>query len=112
MAVGALTYAGRVRPARGDDVRGTMSVDSTVPPARRRGRPQRLPEDPNTLASGVVGCDQRVAWLLSVSRVLGPDPELARRDGFIVALKDRGLPVDASRVSRWESGLQPLPSRV
>lgn len=89
-----------------------MSVESTVPPARRRGRPQRLPEDPHTLASGVVGCDQRIAWLLSVSRVLGPDPDLARRDGFIAALKDRGLPVDASRVSRWESGLQPLPSRV
>lgn len=89
-----------------------MAAESTVPPARRRGRPQRLPEDPHTLASGVVGCDQRVAWLLSVSRVLGPDPELARRDGFIAALKERGLPVDASRVSRWESGLQPLPSRV
>ncbi|WP_343909224.1 hypothetical protein [Nocardioides aquiterrae] len=87
-------------------------MESTPPPGRRRGRPQRLPEDPHPLASGVVGCDQRIAWLLTVSRVLGPDPELARRDGFIAALKARGIPVDASRVSRWASGLQPLPNRV
>jgi hypothetical protein len=79
---------------------------------RRRGRPQRLPEDPHSLSSGVVGCDQRVAWLLTVSRLLGSDPDLARRDGFIAALKERGIPVDNSRVSRWESGLQPLPARV
>ncbi|WP_133059047.1 MULTISPECIES: hypothetical protein [unclassified Nocardioides] len=44
--------------------------------------------------------------------MLGRDPELARRDGFIAALKARGVPVDTSRVSRWESGLQPLPARV
>jgi hypothetical protein len=88
-----------------------MSVERT-PPARRRGRPQRLPEEPHPLNSGVIGCDQRIAWLLTVARVLGPDPELARREGFIAALRERGLPVDASRVSRWESGLQPLPSRV
>ncbi|GAB2445643.1 hypothetical protein GCM10027062_28060 [Nocardioides hungaricus] len=60
----------------------------------------------------MVGCDQRVAWLLTVARVLGPDPDLARRDGFIAALRERGVTVDASRVSRWESGLQPLPTRV
>lgn len=89
-----------------------MSVESTPPPPRRRGRPQRLPEDPHTVASGVVGCDQRIAWLLTVARVLGPDPDLARRDGFIAALRARGIPADASRVSRWESGLQPLPHRV
>ncbi|MEP9363911.1 hypothetical protein ABLE68_13165 [Nocardioides sp. CN2-186] len=80
--------------------------------ARRRGRPQRLPEDPHTLSSGQVGCDQRIAWLVTTARVLGSDPSLARRDGFIAALKDRGIPVDNSRVSRWESGLQPLPARV
>lgn len=89
-----------------------MSEERTSPPGRRRGRPQRLPEDPHTLSSGRVGCDQRVAWLLTVSRVLGPDPDLARREGFIAALKARGIAVDASRVSRWESGLQPLPAAV
>ena len=89
-----------------------MSVESTPPPGRRRGRPQRLPDDPHPLSSGVVGCDQRIAWLLTVARVLGPDPDLARRDGFIAALRERGVPADASRVSRWESGLQQLPLRV
>ena len=62
--------------------------------------------------SGVVGCDQRTAWLLTTSRILGPDPVLARRDGFIKALAERGVHVDSSRVSRWESGLHPLPIRV
>lgn len=71
-----------------------------------------MPEDPNSLASGLVGCDQRIAWLLTVCRVLGPDPDLARREGFIDALKKRGLPVDASRISRWESGMQTLPNQV
>jgi hypothetical protein len=89
-----------------------MSVEATAPPSRRRGRPQRLPEDPHPLPSGVVGCDQRIAWLLTVARVLGPDPDLARRDGFIAALKQQGVPVDASRVSRWESGMQTLPNQV
>lgn len=89
-----------------------MSARLTAPPARRRGRPQRLPEDPHPISSGVVGCDQRIAWLLTVARTLGPDPGLARRDGFITALRENGIAVDASRVSRWESGLQPLPSRV
>lgn len=98
--------------ARTPDDRGIMSDGRTPPPGRRRGRPQRLPEDPHALSSGRVGCEQRVAWLLTVARVLGPDPDLARRDGFIAALKERGLPVDASRVSRWESGLQPLPAAV
>ena len=79
---------------------------------RRRGRPQRLPEDPHPIPSGLVGCDQRIAWLVTVSRVLGTDPELARREGFIATLKARGVPVDASRISRWESGLQTLPLRV
>ena len=76
----------------GTDDRGTMSEESTPPPGRRRGRPQRLPDDPHPISSGVVGCDQRIAWLLTVARVLGPDPDLARRDGFIAALKRAGRP--------------------
>lgn len=49
---------------------------------------------------------------MTACRVLGPDPDLARRDGFIAALKQRQLPVDAPRVSRWESGMHTLPSQV
>ena len=89
-----------------------MSTDSSDGSARRRGRPQRLPEDRSPMHSGVVGCDQRTAWLLTTCRILGPDPVLARRDGFIKALAGRGVHVDSSRVSRWESGLHPLPIRV
>ncbi|GGO71400.1 hypothetical protein [Nocardioides deserti] len=80
--------------------------------ARRRGRPQRLPIDPTPVTDLGVGVDQRVAWLLSTNRLLGPDPELARRDGFLKVLKEQGVQVDNTRVSRWESGLQPVPGRV
>ncbi|MCW2792356.1 MAG: hypothetical protein JWO76_1454 [Nocardioides sp.] len=59
-----------------------------------------------------LGCDQRIAWLLSTSRLLGPDPTLASRAGFMRALEQRGVSVDTSRISRWESGLQPIPTRV
>ncbi|WP_435745886.1 hypothetical protein [Nocardioides sp. SYSU DS0663] len=79
---------------------------------RRRGRPQRLPNDPTPINALTVGCDQRIAWLLSTNRLLGPDPEMARRSGFLAALKDRGIAVDSTRVSRWESGLQAVPARV
>lgn len=64
------------------------------------------------MSSKVIGVDQRIAWLLTTSRLLGRKPELARRDGFIKTLKERGVHIDSSRVSRWESGLQPLPLRV
>ncbi|WKN49544.1 hypothetical protein [Nocardioides sp. Arc9.136] len=80
--------------------------------ARRRGRPQKLPVDSTPITELGVGVDQRVAWLLSTNRLLGPDPELARRDGFLKVLKERGVQVDNTRVSRWESGLQPVPGRV
>ncbi|MCB0896018.1 MAG: hypothetical protein KDB43_11705 [Nocardioidaceae bacterium] len=49
---------------------------------------------------------------MTAARVFGPNPELARRDGFIAALKERGVPVDAPRVSRWESGMHTLPNQV
>lgn len=64
------------------------------------------------MASPTLGVDQRVAWLLTTSRLLGPDAALARRDGFLKALRDRGLKVDNTRISRWESGLHPLPLHV
>ena len=64
------------------------------------------------MSSPTVGVDQRVAWLLTTNRILAGDAALARRDGFIKVLSDRGVSVDNSRVSRWESGLQPVPGRV
>ena len=61
------------------------------------------------MSSRTVGCDQRVAWLLSTSRLLNANPELADRAGFIKALAEHGVHVDNSRISRWESGLQARP---
>lgn len=80
--------------------------------ARRRGRPQKLPVDNTPVTELGVGVDQRVAWLLSTNRLLGPDPDLARREGFLRVLKEQGVQVDNTRVSRWESGLQAVPGRV
>ncbi|MCR6030611.1 hypothetical protein GGQ22_04040 [Nocardioides sp. zg-579] len=80
--------------------------------ARRRGRPQKLPVDKTPITELGVGVDQRVAWLLSTNRLLAPDPELARREAFLKVLKEQGVQVDNTRVSRWESGLQAVPGRV
>lgn len=64
------------------------------------------------MSSPHVNCDQRIAWLLTTSRMFADDPELSRRDGFIKALAEHGVHVDNSRISRWESGLQAVPGRV
>ncbi len=89
------------------------SMDSTgadvAGRARRRGRPQRLPIDPSPLGSTTVDPQLRLAWLLATSRVMSPDPDVATRSRFIVTLREGGLPADASRVSRWESGQLALP---
>lgn len=77
--------------------------------ARRRGRPQRLPEDLSPIGARRPHCDPRVAWLLTTNRLLGHDPELARRSAFIRALAERGVIAEATRISRWESGTSPLP---
>ncbi len=79
---------------------------------RRRGRPQHFPEDPTPIDAHTVGTTQRVAWLLSVSRRLGRHPEFSERSDFVRALTDQGMRVDSSRISRWESGAQPIPNHV
>ena len=76
---------------------------------RRRGRPQLLPVDPSPLGSPTVDAQLRLAWLLATSRVMSPDPDVSSRSRFIVALRESGLPADASRVSRWESGQLTVP---
>ncbi|MEJ7833679.1 MAG: hypothetical protein WKF79_12245, partial [Nocardioides sp.] len=88
------------------------AVSESTSLARRRGRPQRLPEDLSAIGARRPRCDPRVAWLLTTNRLLGPDPELAQRSAFIRALGQRGVLADATRVSRWESGVSPLPSSV
>ncbi|WP_110207991.1 helix-turn-helix domain-containing protein [Nocardioides daejeonensis] len=53
-----------------------------------------------------------MAWLLATNRILGRHPELAHQESFAQALRERGLTVDNSRISRWESGTRALPPRV
>lgn len=59
-----------------------------------------------------VGVEARVAWLLATTRLLHPDTSLTQRDKFVAALKDRGVAVDNSRISRWESGTQAASQQV
>lgn len=80
--------------------------------SRRRGRPQRLPEDPTPIAAAQVSVPKRLAWLLAVSRIHSPDEAMARRNGFLARLQELGVTADASRVSRWESGSQPVPDTI
>lgn len=52
----------------------------------------------------------RVAWLLATTRLLHPhDPG---RSAFVASLREQGITADLSRVSRWESGVVPIPGRV
>ncbi len=64
------------------------------------------------MAAHHVSCEARVAWLLATSRLLHPDPEFTHRDQFVAALQERGVTVDNTRISRWESGAVPVPEPV
>jgi len=89
----------------------TESTTSTSN-GRRRGRPQRLPEDPHPIDRAEVGVTQRIAWLLATSRLAG-DQETCAREAFVVGLGERhGIHVDRTRISRWESGLHLVPERT
>ncbi len=83
-----------------------------IPPGRRRGRPQRLPDDPISLSSRHLTVEHRIAWLLATTRILHPDERLRERNGFSAAAADRGLRIDSSRISRWETGSSPASHEV
>ena len=89
-----------------------MTAESSGSLGRRRGRPYRFPEDNSPLTRVHGGVDQRVAWLLSASRIHADDPDLAHREKFVEVLKAQGHAADQARVSRWESGSQRVPDRV
>jgi hypothetical protein len=89
-----------------------VTLVSADPPSRRRGRPYRFPEDTSPLTRVHGGVDHRVAWLLSASRIHAADPAMAHRDRFVAALKNIGVSADQARVSRWESGAQPVQEHV
>lgn len=92
--------------------RGASPGKAPASARRRRGRPYRLPADPTPLNAATPGLRQRTAWLLGVSRVHSTDPDLARRDRFIDRLKDQGIVLDSTRLSRWESGRMPVSRAV
>jgi transcriptional regulator with XRE-family HTH domain len=72
--------------------------------AGRRGRPYQVPFDETPIGGPTVDVDSRVGWLLLMSRLHHPDPELALGESFNAALRRVGLQADRSAVSRWESG--------
>lgn len=80
--------------------------------AGRRGRPQRLPDDPIPLSSRELTVEHRIAWLLATTRILHPDDELRHRQGFSAAATATGLKIDATRISRWETGTSPATGDV
>jgi hypothetical protein len=74
--------------------------------ARPRGRPQRLPVEVTPWGSPTFDSARRVAWLLAVTRLLSPTTAPGGRQGFISAMGAHEIRLDASRLSRMESGEQ------
>ncbi len=100
------TRANRARTSRTDPA-GPAQL-----PQKRRGRPVQMPDDPSSMRSGTVNAAARTAWLLSTCRSLSPDPDAARRASFVTTLRDTGVSADVTRLSRWESGAQAVPTRA
>jgi len=72
----------------------------------RRGRPTALVPSEWT-GSRPITSDDRIAWLLRINRLFGPDDGLAVGATFARAFKAAdGGPVAASQISRWELGHQ------
>ncbi|WP_370291069.1 hypothetical protein [Nocardioides sp.] len=76
---------------------------------RPRGRPQRLPFDDVAATDTALDGQKRLAWLLTTARVMGATPN---RVDFVEKLRAAGIRADSSRISRWESGLEPLPPHL
>jgi len=63
-----------------------------------------LPFEANPTAHGPVDVDVRLAWLLATSRLLSPSTTELPREAFLERVREHGINIDASRISRWESG--------
>ncbi|MGZ6677296.1 MAG: hypothetical protein ACXVD1_08640 [Nocardioides sp.] len=72
--------------------------------SRGRGRPYRPPLDSSPWSSVTGGTGARTAWLLGTARMLYADGAYANRQEFLPELIARGLKVDNTKLSRWESG--------
>lgn len=71
-----------------------------------------MPDDPSSMRSPTVDAAARTSWLLASSRSCSADPDIASRSAFVNRLREYGVNADPSRVSRWESGAQSVPSKV
>ncbi|MFZ5847276.1 MAG: hypothetical protein ACOYX5_07850 [Actinomycetota bacterium] len=76
--------------------------------ARRPGRVQKIAYDDTPLSSRKPDIDARIGWLLAMSRLHHPDPEMADGRRFVQALAAVGCTASRSLVSRWESGEIPI----
>ncbi len=89
-----------------------MSVTVRAPHAQRqRGRPQRLPVDPHPRDSLKLDSTTRLAWLLATCRLFSPRTRNVSRAEFVRSMREDGIALDGPRVSRWESGSQPIGHR-
>src|SRR4051812_14025662 len=79
-----------------------MASTDSGGPRTSRGRPYR----PIGLIPGLPGAALRVAWMLRVNRLLGPDQQFTTMSTFAAAFQDGGFPngISDSTVSRWETG--------
>ena len=76
----------------------------------RRGRPLGLPTPPTS--GRAPEAEALVAWLLVTHRLHHPDADAARRTELIERIRAAGQAVDMSRLSRWESGRETVPTTV
>ena len=79
---------------------------------RPRGRPQRLPHDDTPIESDTFDGNKRLAWLIATTRLLGHQTRNLNRADFVNLMRARGVRIDSSRISRWESGLEYLAPRL
>lgn len=97
----------RTLGASASAVAATEPTGSDAAGARRAGRPARVPTDESAFSSPYVDAWQRVAWLLSVSRLHRANGAYAGRADFVEAMRAHQVSADLTRVSRWESGQTP-----
>jgi hypothetical protein len=89
-----------------------LADDSPATPAqRRRGRPQRLPVDPHPPGSSSIDSTSRLAWLLATNRLFSSGAGEISRAELVCRMREDGIALDETRVSRWESGSQPIGHR-
>jgi hypothetical protein len=75
----------------------------------RPGRTQRIAVDETPLNAAAPDVRARLGWLLAMSRLHHRDESFQDGGHFAEALGRAGYPASRSLVSRWESGLVPVP---